>query len=136
LPAIAVELAERINSRSNQGSAPHHAAVQAVICAAEVKASETTEPLSSRRRLVSMDYIPAAGSITMFSTTWCGYCARLKSQLSSAGISYREINIEEVDGTVELVERLNGGNQTVPTVLFSDGTSATNPSLAEVVARL
>jgi mycoredoxin len=83
-----------------------------------------------------MDFTPTAGTITMFSTSWCGYCARLKNQLTSAGIAYREINIEEVEGTAELVERINGGNQTVPTVLFPDGSSATNPSLADVKARL
>jgi mycoredoxin len=83
-----------------------------------------------------MDFTPASGTITMFSTSWCGYCARLKSQLTKAGIAYREINIEEVEGTTELVAQINGGNQTVPTVLFSDGSSATNPSLAEVAARL
>lgn len=83
-----------------------------------------------------MDFIPETGTITMFSTTWCGYCARLKSQLDRAGIGYREINIEEVPGTAELVESINGGNQTVPTVLFPDGSSATNPSLAEVTSRL
>jgi len=83
-----------------------------------------------------MDFTPASGTITMFSTTWCGYCARLKSQLDKVGIAYTEVNIEEVEGTAELVERINGGNQTVPTVLFPDGSSATNPSLAEVTARL
>lgn len=83
-----------------------------------------------------MQYIPAAGTITMFSTSWCGYCRRLKSQLDSQGIGYREINIEDVPGTAELVEQINGGNQTVPTLLFPDGTSATNPSLAEVRERL
>ena len=83
-----------------------------------------------------MDYIPEAGSITMFSTTWCGYCSRLKAQLTRAGIGYTEINIEEVPGTAELVASINGGNRTVPTVLFPDGSSATNPSLAEVTARL
>ena len=31
---------------------------------------------------------------------------------------------------------VNGGNQTVPTVVFPDGTAATNPSLAEVKTRL
>ncbi|MBC7724285.1 MAG: mycoredoxin [Burkholderiaceae bacterium] len=72
----------------------------------------------------------------MFSTPWCGYCARLKSQLSKAGIAYREIDIEAVEGTAELVAEINGGNQTVPTVLFPDGSSATNPSLADVTARL
>ncbi len=81
-------------------------------------------------------YLPAAGTITMFSTTWCGYCARLKSQLDRAGIGYREINIENVPGTAEIVERVNGGNQTVPTVLFPDGSARTNPSLADITALL
>lgn len=85
---------------------------------------------------MSTPFVPAAGTITMFSTTWCGYCARLKSQLDKAGIGYTEINIETEPGTAELVEKINNGNQTVPTVLFPDGSSATNPSLAEVTARL
>nr|WP_308190845.1 mycoredoxin [Arthrobacter hankyongi] len=83
-----------------------------------------------------MQYIPETGTITMFSTSWCGYCRRLKSQLDSQGIGYREINIEDVPGTAELVEKINGGNQTVPTLLFPDGSSATNPSLSEVRERL
>ncbi len=79
---------------------------------------------------------PAAGTITMFSTTWCGYCQRLKSQLNRAGIGYNEVNIEEVPDAAAYVMQVNGGNQTVPTVVFPDGTAATNPSLAEVKARL
>ena len=81
-------------------------------------------------------FTPAAGSITMFSTSWCGYCARLKSQLDKQGIGYTEVNIEEVEGTAELVAAVNGGNQTVPTLVFPDGSTATNPSLADVQARL
>ena len=57
----------------------------------------------------------------MFSTTWCGYCARLKAQLTKAGVGYREIDIETEPGTAELVQSINNGNQTVPTVLFPDG---------------
>ncbi|MBW4094444.1 MAG: mycoredoxin [Acidobacteria bacterium] len=83
-----------------------------------------------------MDFTPESGSITMFSTSWCGYCRRLKTQLDSAGIGYTEINIEETPGTAELVEQLNGGNQTVPTVIFPDGSAATNPSLSDVKTRL
>ncbi|WP_066581566.1 mycoredoxin [Cellulomonas timonensis] len=79
---------------------------------------------------------PDAGTITMYSTTWCGYCRRLKSQLDSVGIGYTEVNIEEHPDAAAFVEQANGGNQTVPTVLFPDGSSATNPSLAEVRARL
>jgi mycoredoxin len=81
-------------------------------------------------------YTPDAGSVTMFSTSWCGYCARLKKQLDVAGIGYTEVNIEEVDGTAELVASVNGGNQTVPTVVFPDGSTATNPSARDVAARL
>lgn len=82
------------------------------------------------------DFLPATNSVLMFSTTWCGYCRNLKGQLDRAGVAYTEINIEEVEGTAELVAEVNGGNQTVPTLLFADGSSATNPSLATVQARL
>ena len=79
---------------------------------------------------------PAPGSITMFSTTWCGYCRRLKSQLDREGIPYSEVNIEHVPNAADFVVSVNGGNQTVPTVLFPDGSAATNPTLAQVKARL
>ena len=79
---------------------------------------------------------PADGTITMYSTSWCGYCRRLKTQLDSAGIGYTEVNIEEHPDAAAFVEQVNGGNQTVPTVLFPDGSAATNPSLADVKARL
>jgi mycoredoxin len=81
-------------------------------------------------------FLPAAGSVVMFSTTWCGYCKNLKSQLDRAGVPYTEVNIEEVEGTAEVVAAVNGGNQTVPTVVFPDGTTATNPSLSTVRQRL
>lgn len=83
-----------------------------------------------------MTTTPAPGSITMYSTTWCGYCQRLKAQLGKAGIEYSEVNIEEHPDAAAFVESVNGGNQTVPTVLFPDGSAATNPSLKEVQQRL
>lgn len=80
--------------------------------------------------------LPAAGTITMYSTTWCGYCRRLKAQLDSVGIGYTEVNIEEQPDAAAFVEQVNGGNQTVPTIVFPDGSAATNPSLADVQSRL
>lgn len=78
------------------------------------------------------DFIPEAGSITMFSTAWCGYCKRLKLMLDKTGIGYSIVDIEQTPGTPELVEEVNGGNQTVPTVVYPDGSTATNPSLKDV----
>lgn len=80
--------------------------------------------------------LPAAGTVTMYSTTWCGYCRRLKTQLDSAGIAYTEVDIEQQPDAAAFVEQVNGGNQTVPTVLFPDGSAATNPSLVQVKERL
>ena len=80
--------------------------------------------------------LPAVGTITMFTTTWCGYCRVLKTGLERDGIIYAEVNIEQHPGSADYVMSVNGGNQTVPTVVFPDGTSATNPSLAEVRRRL
>ena len=79
---------------------------------------------------------PETGTITMYSTTWCGYCRRLKSQLEREGIAYTEVDIEQQPDAATFVMEINNGNQTVPTVLFPDGTAVTNPSLAEVKARL
>jgi mycoredoxin len=72
----------------------------------------------------------------MYSTSWCGYCKRLKSQLNDLGITFDEVNIEEVPGTAEIVEKVNNGNQTVPTLVFSDGTAMTNPSAKQVQEKL
>jgi mycoredoxin len=74
--------------------------------------------------------------LTMYSTTWCGYCRRLKLQLDEAGIGYREINIERDPDAAAFVAGVNGGNETVPTVVYPDGSTATNPSFAQVKAAL
>lgn len=76
--------------------------------------------------------VPEAGTVLMYSTTWCGYCRRLRTQLDSEGIGYTVIDIEEHPEAAAYVEQVNGGNQTVPTVVFPDGTATTNPSLAQV----
>lgn len=75
-------------------------------------------------------------SVTMYTTNWCGYCRRLKGQLERAGVPYEEVNIEQVPGTAEIVEKVNDGNQTVPTLVFADGSALTNPSLKDVQAKL
>ena len=74
--------------------------------------------------------------LTMYSTTWCGYCMRLKRMLDREGIAYTEVNIEEDPEAAELVMRVNGGNRTVPTVVFPDGAALTNPSIDQVKAAL
>ena len=74
--------------------------------------------------------------VTMYSTTWCGYCRRLKLQMDQAGIPYNEVDIERDPDAARFVEGVNGGNQTVPTVVFADGTAMTNPPFATVAEKV
>jgi mycoredoxin len=78
---------------------------------------------------------PDAG-FTMYTTPWCGYCHRLKSQLDREGITYEVVDIERQPDAAEVVERVNKGNQTVPTLVYSDGSAQTNPSLRDVKEKL
>jgi mycoredoxin len=75
-------------------------------------------------------------TLTMYSTSWCGYCRRLKTAFKSQGISYTEVDIEADPAAAKFVESVNGGNQTVPTVKFADGSTMTNPNIKEVQSKL
>jgi mycoredoxin len=78
----------------------------------------------------------ARAAVTMYTTTWCGYCFRLKKLMQREGIDFAEVDIEADDSAAELVMSANGGNRTVPTLLFADGTALTNPSIDQVKAQL
>lgn len=75
-------------------------------------------------------------TFTMYSTPWCGYCHRLKSQLEREGIAFETVDIEQQPQAAALVMEVNGGNQTVPTLVFSDDSALTNPPLAQVKEKL
>jgi len=75
-------------------------------------------------------------TFTMYSTPWCGYCHRLRSQLDREGIAYDVVDIEEQPEAAQLVESVNRGNQTVPTLVYSDGSAQTNPSVIQVKEKL
>ncbi len=74
--------------------------------------------------------------LTIYSTQWCGYCHRLMKQLDREQVGYDVVDIEQDPAAADFVMSVNGGNQTVPTVVFADGTALTNPSLAQVKERL
>ncbi|BBU23841.1 mycoredoxin Mrx1 [Mycobacterium xenopi] len=74
--------------------------------------------------------------LTIYTTPWCGYCHRLKTVLKASGITYHEVDIEQDAAAAEFVGSVNGGNRTVPTVKFADGSTLTNPGVGEVKAKL
>jgi mycoredoxin len=74
--------------------------------------------------------------LTMYTTVWCAFCRRLKRQLALDGIEMAEVDIERDPAAADYVMSVNGGFQTVPTVVFPDGSALTNPSAAQVKERL
>jgi mycoredoxin len=74
--------------------------------------------------------------VTMYTTSWCGYCVRLKRLMQSEGITFAEVNIEVDAQAADVVMNANGGNRTVPTLVFADGSALTNPSIDEVKTQL
>jgi mycoredoxin len=72
----------------------------------------------------------------MYTTQWCAFCRRLKSQLARDGIEMTEVDIERDPDAAAYVMSVNGGNQTVPTVVFPDGSVMVNPSSAQVKTRM
>ena len=77
------------------------------------------------------------GTTVMFSTPWCGYCKRLKLLMQSDGIPFVEVDIEADRAAEEFVLQANGdGTATVPTLRFPDGSTAVNPTFAQVKDRL
>jgi mycoredoxin len=74
--------------------------------------------------------------LTIYMTRWCGYCRQLKTVLKKFEIPYDEVDIEHDPAAADFVGSVNGGNQTVPTVRFADGSTLTNPTGREVKAKL
>lgn len=72
-----------------------------------------------------------AASVTIYSTTWCGYCRIAKRFLDEQNVPYTEVDIEADEAAALRVEQWNQGNRTVPTIDI-DGQILTNPSPAKL----
>jgi mycoredoxin len=72
--------------------------------------------------------------ITMYTTAWCPDCRRAKTFLKERGVSYSEVNIEEVEGAEEIVIKANEGKRVVPTFEVAGRYFASSPFDAEQIA--
>ena len=58
--------------------------------------------------------------VEIYSTMWCGYCARARALLQKKGIAFEDIDIEtDTSKRDEMIKRA-GGRMTVPQI-FIDG---------------
>lgn len=74
--------------------------------------------------------------ITMYGAEWCGDCRRSSALLKELGVNYNYINVEEDPSAADKVVEINGGAQSIPVIVFEDGTHLTEPSDPALKAKL
>jgi mycoredoxin len=74
--------------------------------------------------------------ITIYSADWCGDCRRSKRLLAKLNIEYKLIEVESDLTAADKVREINGGMQSIPVIVFDDGTHLTEPSDADLTAKL
>lgn len=70
--------------------------------------------------------------ITIYIRPWCGGVMRVKRWLDQREIPYAEVDITKDPEAARYVEELNGGYQSVPTILMGGAHIATEPSTSEL----
>ena len=74
--------------------------------------------------------------ITVYSAEWCGDCRRSKRLLAKLNVEYKLIDVESDLTAANKVREINGGMQSIPVIVFDDGTHLTEPSDDALTAKL
>lgn len=77
--------------------------------------------------------------VTIFAAEWCPFCAKLRQRLDRTETPYALVDVDTDDNAADInawIESVNDGNRIIPTVLYSDGTHATNPEASAVRKKL
>ena len=75
-------------------------------------------------------------AVTMYTTSWCGYCVRLKKLMQREGTTDAEVNTGADAQAADVVMHADGGNRTVPTLVCPDGSALTSPGIDQIKAQL
>ncbi len=81
-----------------------------------------------------MDVAP--DMITVIGASWCPDCRRAKQFLGEQRVAYHWIDLEQHPEAIELVERINGGSRSIPTIIFPDGSHLIEPGNDELAEKL
>jgi mycoredoxin len=74
--------------------------------------------------------------IIVYGTDWCGHSRRVIRFLKTNGILLKYIDIDSDSEGRQFVIEVNMGNRSVPTILFTDGSTMTEPSTEELAQKL
>jgi glutaredoxin len=80
--------------------------------------------------------MPESHEIVMYGTLWCGDCHRSRAFLDEHEVPYTFIDIDDDPDAAVIVERMQRGGRSVPTIVFADGATLIEPSDADLGAKL
>ena len=117
LDESAVEIVERLNNGKR------------VIPTFEILGQTFTNP--DNATLASVLGVNPVGRVVMYGADWCPDCRRAKSFLHDNHIRFQYIEVDKLEWAVGVVEAINNGKRTIPTILIDDKpyTNPDNPTL-------
>jgi mycoredoxin len=74
--------------------------------------------------------------IKIYGTNWCGDTRRAREYFDTNKVDYEWIDIDQDPAAAEIVKTINGGYKSVPTIVFPDGSTLTEPSVFELKEKL
>lgn len=74
--------------------------------------------------------------ITMYGAQWCGDCRRAKRYFDRNDVPFTYVDVAANPGEMDTVLRYNAGRRSIPVVVFPDGSHLTEPTDAELAAKL
>lgn len=74
--------------------------------------------------------------IIVYSTVWCPDCKRAKKFFGEHRIQYENVDIEQNPEHVDFVMKVNNGMRVIPTIVFPDGSTLSEPSNAQLAEKL
>ena len=75
-------------------------------------------------------------TLTMYGTTWCSDCKRSKQFLGEQRVQYAYVDVDDDEAGRLEMRRRNGGRDSIPTLVFDDGSVLVEPSNAELGGKL
>ena len=78
----------------------------------------------------------SAENVVLYGAEWCGDCRRSKRFLDENQVEYTYIDVEADTSAAAKVVEINGGAQSIPVIVFKDGTHLTEPSDIDLKAKL
>jgi glutaredoxin-like protein len=75
-------------------------------------------------------------SVKVYATDWCFDCRKVKRFLTEQNYPFDWIDIDRDKQAERYVMRVNRGMRSVPTILFADGSTLTEPSIAQLSEKL